>query len=50
MRSVRPIGTGRPVLAVAGDDPALPLLEIPVRGCLIRSLPISASTRASFQV
>ena len=30
MRSVRPIGPLRPALVVAGDDPALPLLEIPL--------------------
>ena len=30
MRSVRPVGTGRPMLVLAGDDPALPLLEVPL--------------------
>ena len=30
VRSVRPIGTVRPMLVVAGDDPALPLLEVPL--------------------
>jgi molybdate-binding protein len=30
MRSVLPIGTGRPMLVIAGDDPALPLLEVPL--------------------
>jgi len=30
VRSVRPIGPPRPTLVVAGSDPALPLLEIPL--------------------
>jgi molybdate-binding protein/DNA-binding XRE family transcriptional regulator len=30
MRLVRPIGQGRPGVVVAGDDPALPLLEVPL--------------------
>ena len=30
VRSVQPIGPQRPTLVVAGDDPALPLLEVPL--------------------
>jgi len=30
IRLVRPIGVPRPALVVAGDDPALPLLEVPL--------------------